>query len=274
MKFIKRASLILLGRLLLFTIMSLFFWIPMIRYYIVRYRLWGGDWWTQIPWGQLDWLLIGVFFFMTTVCVFALDLKKNLLIIGIAALGGLSIEAWGTQTELWHYYTKERPPLWIIPAWPTAALTIDILSRILTPRLPSWKPKYYTIAAWVLFPSFYIEMLRFNWLYAGYSMTLFSLAIILLVSVSILAGTCDRRVAVIIFLVGSGLGYFLELWGTTRHCWIYYTGQTPPVFAVFAHGIASVTFWRVHLIVDDILRRWYPAYRGHWSRQLPDARNG
>ncbi|HQN44168.1 MAG TPA: hypothetical protein PLA25_08540, partial [Anaerolineaceae bacterium] len=51
--------------------------------------------------------------------------------------------------------------------------------------------------------------------------------------------------AVLTFAAGSGLGYFLELWGTTRYCWTYYTQQTPPLFAVLAHGLAAVAFWRV-----------------------------
>ena len=53
----------------------------------------------------------------------------------------------------------------------------------------------------------------------------------------------DRRGALLTFLAGAGLGYFLELWGTTRLCWTYYTFETPPFFAVLAHGMAAVAFW-------------------------------
>ncbi len=55
----------------------------------------------------------------------------------------------------------------------------------------------------------------------------------------------DHKAMVLTFIAGSSLGYFLELWGTTRYCWIYYTLQTPPFFAVLAHGMAAVAFWRV-----------------------------
>jgi hypothetical protein len=55
----------------------------------------------------------------------------------------------------------------------------------------------------------------------------------------------DHRTGWLVFIAGSGLGYFLERWGTTRECWTYYTYQTPPVFAVLAHGMAAVVFWRV-----------------------------
>jgi hypothetical protein len=53
----------------------------------------------------------------------------------------------------------------------------------------------------------------------------------------------------LIFVAGAGLGYYLELWGTTRECWTYYTYQTPPLFAVLAHGMAAVAFWRAALVL-------------------------
>jgi hypothetical protein len=60
----------------------------------------------------------------------------------------------------------------------------------------------------------------------------------------------DYRVATLTFLAGSGLGYFLELWGTTRACWTYYTLETPPMFAVLSHGMAAVAFWRASLWLE------------------------
>ena len=54
----------------------------------------------------------------------------------------------------------------------------------------------------------------------------------------------DHRLAVLTFAAGAGLGYFLEYWGTTRECWTYYTLAKPPLFAVLAHGMAAVAFWR------------------------------
>lgn len=274
MSLLKRSAAILVGRILLFIAIATFFWIPMIRHYTIRYRLLGGSWWEHIHPSQFDWLLIGVFFFMTAVCVFTIDLRKNLLILLIAALGGLSIEGWGTQTELWRYYTRERPPLWIIPAWPTAALTIDSLSRIVDRRIPRIEARWWNGAAWALFGLFLALMVPFTRPYISYSMTMFSIAVIALVIVSIWAGTADRRTAVVIFVVGSALGWFLELWGTTRHCWIYYTRQEPPLFAVLAHGAASVTFWRAHLIADGIITRLFPDYQGHWSRGTVAERSG
>jgi hypothetical protein len=57
------------------------------------------------------------------------------------------------------------------------------------------------------------------------------------------------------------LGYFLELWGTTRYCWLYYTRQTPPLFAVLAHGMAAVAFWRTALVVVKWGKRALAALR-------------
>jgi hypothetical protein len=61
----------------------------------------------------------------------------------------------------------------------------------------------------------------------------------------------DHRFALLTFIAGSGLGYYLELWGTTRQCWTYYTYQTPPLFAVLAHGMAAVAFWRAGLNAEN-----------------------
>ncbi|MEI8257660.1 MAG: hypothetical protein WCJ30_18450 [Deltaproteobacteria bacterium] len=69
----------------------------------------------------------------------------------------------------------------------------------------------------------------------------------------------DLRRALLTFCAGVALGYFLERWGTTRECWIYWTRETPPFFAVLAHGMAAVAFGRTQntlgLVLKPILRR-------------------
>jgi hypothetical protein len=65
----------------------------------------------------------------------------------------------------------------------------------------------------------------------------------------------ECRCALLTFLAGSGLGYYLELWGTTRECWTYYTYQTPPLFAVLAHGMAGVAFWRAGLELKSLTEK-------------------
>ncbi len=82
-------------------------------------------------WQNIDWLLIGSWVLMTLLLMRNADLRHNLPIIVVCLIGGLVIEAWGTQTELWVYFTRERQPLWIILAWPAAGLSIDRLVRML-----------------------------------------------------------------------------------------------------------------------------------------------
>jgi hypothetical protein len=211
--------------------------------------------WSQPLWGQLDWLLLGIFAAMSVLILVGANLKADALTVLVGLVGGLVIESWGTQTNLWHYYTLERPPLWIIPAWPIANLSIDRLYRFLNRLLPREGPRLagrrtdLTTAAYLLvFLGFYGLMLVFVWPTLEKSFTLAALALCALIILS----PVDRRAMVLIFVAGAGLGYFLELWGTTRQCWTYYTAETPPLFAVLAHGMAAVAFWRSARLVPRV----------------------
>jgi hypothetical protein len=83
----------------------------------------------------------------------------------------------------------------------------------------------------------------------GKSLTWGALALCVLITLT----PSNARAVVLAFAAGAGLGYFLELWGTTRACWTYYTGATPPLFAVLAHGMAAVAFWRTAELVRAVL---------------------
>jgi len=250
---------------------------------------------------QVDWLLFGIFAMMSLLIMWRADIRSDGVIVMVGFVGGLVIESWGTQTHLWTYYTLERPPLWILPAWPIASLSIDRLYRFLdvitskqktargltastesvipspegarnlldNPGDSSSHPStarekhraplgtllgmtpstnyqlLFTIFYWLIFPLFYFLMLRFAAPTFDKSLTL---AALFLCAFLILTPT-DSRGAVLTFVAGAGLGYFLELWGTTRLCWTYYTRETPPLLAVLAHGMAAVAFWRTALIV-------------------------
>jgi hypothetical protein len=169
------------------------------------------------------------------------DFKLDLPIVLIGLVGGLTIESWGTQTNLWHYYTLERPPLWIIPAWPIASLSIDRLFRLLKQWTARLDERFFHYGYWVFLGGFYALMLVFVWPTLDKSLTLMALPL----CAFLILTPVDQRAMLLTFVAGSGLGYFLERWGTTRECWVYYTGQTPPFFAVLAHGMAAVAFWRV-----------------------------
>ena len=233
----NRSSYVILGIFLLMVIMIIYVWWP-IAEMVLAYIDWNSDWWRYF-----DWLLVGIFTFMTFAIMAGADLRRDAWILLIGAIGGLVIEAWGTQTYIWSYFTEQRPPLWIIPAWPIASLTIDRITRGLNRLLPMNQHKWinvYKFFYWLLFTFFGLLMILFVWQFMDRSMTIMAC---LLVGFLIITPV-DHRSEVLIFLAGSALGYFLEYWGTTRECWTYYTSQTPPLFAVLAHGMASVAFWR------------------------------
>jgi len=271
-----RDSSILLGGFFVTIFLIIYIWWPLAVDYF-KYVDWNGPWWHYI-----DWLLIGIFGFMSATIIVRANLQTDLLIVFVGICGGLAIESWGTQTNLWHYYTAERPPLWIIPAWPIASLSIDRITRgllFLTTKFTTLAPGViclanhageehegktlvtfvsfvFKILYWTIFASFLSLMLVFVAPTFDKSYTWFALILCILL---ILTPT-DHRFALLTFIAGSGLGYYLEVWGTTRECWTYYTYQTPPLFAVLAHGMAAVAFWRAGLLVKVVRER----VRGGW----------
>jgi hypothetical protein len=262
-KFIRltRSSYFLLSAFLALIALIGYVWSPLLFAYLDTYD-------PSIPfWVQFDWLLLGNFLFMTLLIMINADIKADLPVALIGLLGGLVIESWGTQTLLWTYYTNERPPLWIIPAWAIASLSIDRLYRLLerlTQRIPD---KIFRIAYWIVFSGFYLMMVYFVFPTFNKSLTIMALFL----CTFLILTPPKPKLALLVFIAGAGLGYFLELWGTTRQCWIYYTLETPPFFAVLAHGMAAVAFWRVLL-----LYRLFSPPVFHWlarpfsSRQQPE----
>jgi hypothetical protein len=239
-------SYFLLSGFLLTLFLLGYIWWPLAKEYL-SYIDWHGSWWLY-----LDWLLLGIFLFMSLMIMAGADLRVDIKVILVGTVGGLVIESWGTQTNLWHYYTAERPPLWIIPAWPIASLSIDRLVRIFQKYIPPVGNQWFKITYWVVFPVFFGLMLSFVLPTLEKSLTICALG---LVTFLILTPT-NHRLAVLTFVAGAGLGYFLERWGTTRECWTYYTFQTPPLFAILAHGMAAVAFWRTVLLMNGVVSKF------------------
>lgn len=207
--------------------------------------------WGQPLWSQMDWLLFGIFTVMSLLIMAGADLRADIIVVIVGFFGGLVIESWGTQTHLWTYFTLERPPLWIIPAWPIAGLSIDRLYRFLNRLTPRIVDGGWGIAYWLMFAMFYILMLVFVRPTLDKSLTVGAL----ILCAFLIATPTDYRAATLTFGAGVGLGYFLELWGTTRQCWMYYTLETPPLFAVLAHGMAAVAFWRTGRLLNSLLQK-------------------
>ena len=252
-----RHSYYILSGFLLVCGLIVYIWWPLAKD-VLAYIDWSGPWWRTF-----DWLLVGIWLAMSLLIMAKANLRSDARIVFVGFVGGLVIESWGTQTNLWFYYTAERPPLWIIPAWPIAALATDRLIRLLNHgvrKLAKGRENFRVLSRsftpvkvlyWGIFGGFSILMLIFVAPTFDKSLTLMA---ILLCMLLILSPT-DYRLAALTFLAGAGLGYFLELWGTTRECWTYYTRQTPPLFAVLAHGMASVAFWRANLILGQLYRK-------------------
>ncbi|MFH1446592.1 MAG: hypothetical protein ABIG43_04175 [Chloroflexota bacterium] len=225
----SKSSYIILSSFLLIIFLIGYIWWPLLQEYAASYR---GD----LPfWVQVDWLL-------TILIMINADLKRDIPLAAIALVGGLLIEAWGTQTELWTYYTNEHPPLWIIPAWPIAFLAVNRLVQLIEHLLPTITRRLVEISYWVIFSGFYILMIFYIWPTITKPL---SIAVIILCAILILTNF-NKKDASFYFLAGSGLGYFLELWGTSRACWTYYTQEAPPLFAVFAHGFAAFAVWQFY----------------------------
>ncbi len=193
----------------------------------------------------MDWLLGGIWVGMTALLCWRVDPWRDSVRAGVGFAGGLCIEAWGTYTLLWTYWTTERPPLWILPAWPVAALAIDRLARMLDPVVPR---RGVLLCYWTLLPGFVVWMTGFVWPTILHPAT--QIAVAGMVLVVVLPG--HRREDLSLFLAGALLGVFLEYWGTSRHCWVYYTKEIPPAPAVVAHGFASVAFARGAAGVDAV----------------------
>src|SRR5215211_722547 len=204
-----RDSSILLGGFLVTVILIMYIWWPLAEEYL-KYVEWDGAWWRYI-----DWLLLGIFGFMSITIISRANIKTDLLIIFVGICGGLAIESWGTQTNLWHYYTAERPPLWIIPAWPIASLSIDRIAKglnFLTTKITKERKGelIFKVFYWITFARFLSLMLVFVAPTFDKSYTWLSLVLCILL---ILTPT-DHLFAFLTFIAGSGLGYFLEVWGT------------------------------------------------------------
>jgi hypothetical protein len=239
-KLLTGSSWILVSSFLFVIFLILIVWQPLVRDYMALFNP-AYPWWMQV-----DWLLISIFLFMSIAITLRADLRKDIWLVMVAFAGGFFIESWGTHSGLWAYYTGEKPPLWILPAWPIAALCID--------RMVSWLPASFRIIPenkskmiyWPVMIGFLFLLLSF--VINHQLQVLHFLAIGLVVILVFLPA--EKTTKLLIFLMGSSLGIFLEYWGTSRECWTYYSGEIPPLFAIFAHGMASIAFWQVTIWVQ------------------------
>lgn len=216
---------------------------------------------------ELDGLLAVIWLCLTALICWNVDSRRDLLLVAVGVGGGGTIEWWGTTTRLWSYFTNERPPLWILPAWPAATLAIDRLGALLGQagelieerigrRVSRGQERvlYFT-----LIPAFVAWMSSFLWP----TIHLPASRVVVGLMVSVAAFTVEPRRDLSVFAAGTALGVLLEYWGTSRECWTYYTHQVPPPVAVVAHGFAAVAFTRVAIALERLL--------GWLTRLLPQT---
>jgi len=199
-------------------------------------------WWELVSFDQpFDPVLAAIWTSMGILLSWRVRLRNDIILAMTAFCGGFVIEWWGTTTELWTYFTHERPPLWIIPAWPVAALATDRLTHIFDNAVPKVSTKLCMFLYYIALPAFVLGMIRF--MIPSIAITSSRVVIAIMTLIVFSARRFRRDLA--LFVMGTALGWFLEYWGTTRECWTYYTHETPPLITALAHGFATVAFGRV-----------------------------
>lgn len=198
--------------------------------------------------------LVAIWVVMTALLCWDVRPSQDMALALAAMIGGWAFEWWGTHTGLWWYFTGEKPPLWILPAWPVAALAtvrIGYGVEALLSRL-NWN---FRVGYLVLAAGFVLWMTLFLW--PSVRMPAGWVALAALGAIAASGGWEGRsaRRDVSLFLAGLGLGIFLEYWGTSRNCWTYYTREVPPPVTAAAHGFAQIVYARVLTALDRLSRR-------------------
>jgi uncharacterized membrane protein YoaT (DUF817 family) len=197
-------------------------------------------WREYVSFADADALLVACWVMMALLMAHRVDPKRDVKLALVALAGGALIESWGTRAGLWTYFSHEKPPLFILPAWPAAALATERIAQrtdLVLRNLPirRWP------AIWSVVMLGFVVILGV-WTAPGRAHPLSWMAAGFVVLTLVTNG--DRRVDLARFVAGSLLGYLLERWGTTSMCWTYWDGGTPPIGAVLSHGFATVAFAR------------------------------
>lgn len=197
-------------------------------------------WREYVSFADTDALLVVCWVMMALLMAHRVDPARDVKLALVAFAGGALIESWGTRAGLWTYFSHEQPPLFILPAWPAAALATERIAQrvdLVAKSLPitRWR------AIWIASMLGFVVLLAV-WTAPGRGHPLSWIAAAF-VAITLLTGS-DRRLDLSRFVAGSLLGYLLERWGTTSQCWVYWDGASPPLAAVLSHGFATVAFSR------------------------------
>ncbi len=208
----------------------------------------------SLTWADFDPLLVFCWLLMVALAAWRFSIRRDLPLAAVAFVGGAMIETWGTRSGLWTYFTNEKPPLFILPAWPIAALATERITRMIE-RIPVKLGRRAPIRALHAVALIAFCMFLWTWTAPGRSHPTTTIAYVLVVitCVASLTGRTPRQ-DLLRFVAGSILGALLEYWGTTRFCWTYWDHETPPLPAVLSHGFATVAFARGVFFLETSLR--------------------
>ncbi len=207
----------------------------------------------SFAWADFDPLLVFCWVLMLALAAWRFSIKRDLPLAFVALVGGAMIETWGTRSALWTYFTHETPPLFILPAWPMAALATERITRIF--GIATERVRLHAPAERALYGAMMVAFCMFLWAWTAPGRSHpFTLIAYALVAIVCCTGRTFRE-DLLRFAAGSLLGVLLEYWGTTRFCWTYWDQKTPPLAAVLSHGFATVAFARGVVILGSVAAR-------------------
>ncbi|MBI5596696.1 MAG: hypothetical protein HY928_11450 [Elusimicrobia bacterium] len=162
-------------------------------------------------------LFAGILLYTLRVIPERADLRKDALRVALGFAAGYLAEAWGTRLGLWRYYTRETPPLWIVPAWPLGALVIERTAARWAPalsRLPAAAGRGLHALAILLVLSTFLLMAGPA---IGHPATWAALAVVFW---ALFWRISARDLPVL--AAGAFCVLFADTWGTTNNCWRYW----------------------------------------------------
>jgi hypothetical protein len=175
--------------------------------------------------------------------------RRDAVLAAVALVGGALIESWGTRSGLWTYFDGQQPPPFILPAWPAAAIATERIARPLVAWSRRIPPRAGTPLYAVAVLGYVAWLLVWSRSGLHHPLTWVALACVAVTAVS----GDDRRGDLARFAAGCLVGFPLEYWGTTRGCWTYWSGETPPIVTVLSHGFATLAFARGAALVQRAL---------------------
>ncbi|MFH1723565.1 MAG: hypothetical protein ABII00_02970 [Elusimicrobiota bacterium] len=195
---------------------------------------------------------------------------RDLALFLAASVAGYAVEAWGTRTGLWSYYTGEAPPLWIVPGWPLGALIFDRVAprarEAFSRRIPE---RWQVVGYWALAAAALLAFLRFSVPAMGHPGTWAVFAALAA------AFVCGREPKRDFWLIVTGMVYvfFADFWGTTNNCWRYYI-QDHRSFGSLITGVGFGMLFDTAVILASmrVAGRIAPgSARPHEDRKRPSA---